>query len=263
MIQMLFAGWCYDCAGNKEADDASFHFVQCFTSCACCTCLIHCLIIFVHLVHFVHCCPVLSCAVHIIAERETWKQTDSDWFRLILIGSCNWLGMLRCGRFVRFVRFGLQRKARRLDSSRGVAARFIPLRSFAPAGTESWRRTGCRNDTAVKLSPWLCAVAPLEPAAVFSVKCECWLYLFPKTDLRVGPVLFDPAISMPNPHIIANLKLANCPTFSSAARELEHDFQCYCVLVLPTCSSSSSCSCCCYYSKLCEFGENNLLWTYQ
>ena len=240
-----------------------------------------------HLVHVVHvwftvwsylyiwyilyiavlCCPVLSTSLlsgkhgnRLIQTDSDWFrliQTDSDWFRLILIGSCNWLGMLRCGRFVRF---GLQRKARRLDSSRGVAARFIPLRSFAPG-----RRTGCRNDTAtVKLSPWLCAVAPLEPAAVFSVKCECWLYLFPKTDLRVGPVLFDPAISMPNPHIIANLKLANCPTFSSAARELEHDFQCYCVLVLPTCSSSSSsCSCCCYYSKLCEFGENNLLWTYQ
>jgi len=61
------------------------------------------------------------------------------------------------------------------------------------------------------------AVSQLEVTAVFSVTCECRLYLFP-TDLWVGPVLFDPAIaiSISNPHIIANLKVANCPTFSSA-----------------------------------------------
>lgn len=38
------------------------------------------------------------------------------------------------------------------------------------------------------------AVSQLEVTAVFSVTCECRLYLFP-TDLWVGPVLFDPAIS--------------------------------------------------------------------
>ena len=49
------------------------------------------------------------------------------------------------------------------------------------------------------------AVSQLEVTAVFSVTCECRLYLFP-TDLWVGPVLFDPAISS------------------------EHDFKCYCAL---------------------------------